>query len=347
MNQKSKKHTRSSNNLRIGVAGFFGYGNPGDELILHNFLELHKKDQITIFNPDQTDQIPGSDIQVLYFPGGGIFHDLWIQKHFPKKIIEKIDIPMLLLAAGIPHGENKTLISHRISYFVRKLKFIGVRDPVSKQIFQSLWDLPVHLIPDLAFLTPKLQAKRSTILLQKKRRISSNYKQLTPKNYWEITEQLNQKISEEFKTKLLEWNSFKTAIKEISQAKFLISQSLHAGIIAITQQTPFSAIQYQGKILHVLSMAADSKRIFYPTGDLNPARILPFCVQPSEKWKLKRIQQFLKDITQKIHHSIEENSLEDLKIIELLFSPTKKESYSYGREYGKPHRRIINFLRNI
>jgi hypothetical protein len=93
--------------MKIGVTGLFGYGNPGDELIFHNFLKLHKKDQVTIFPPNETHKILESDIKVLYFPGGGVFYDVWIQNYFSKQLMKKIDIRIIILAAGIPHGEKK------------------------------------------------------------------------------------------------------------------------------------------------------------------------------------------------------------------------------------------------
>ena len=92
--------------MKIGVTGLFGYGNPGDELILQNFLNLHEKDQITIFPPNETHKIPESEIQVLYFPGGGIFYDVWIQNYFPKQLIKKINIPIIFLATGISHPDR-------------------------------------------------------------------------------------------------------------------------------------------------------------------------------------------------------------------------------------------------
>ncbi len=179
--------------------------------------------------------------------------------------MKKIDIPIIILAAGIPHGEKKTLISRRISYFVRKVKFFGFRDPISKHIFQSLWSQQAHLIPDLGYLTQKHRVKREkTILIQRKGRIPPSYKKITPNGHNKITEQIFQKLLNEPKTRILEWNNFQNAIKEISQARGIICESLHAGIIAATQPTPFSIIQYQEKILMSLQLYQTQKEFFTP-----------------------------------------------------------------------------------
>jgi polysaccharide pyruvyl transferase WcaK-like protein len=314
--------------MKIGVTGLFGCGNPGDELILQNFLNLHKKDKVTIFPPKETYKIPESDIQVLYFPGGGVFYDVWIQNYFPEHLMKKINIPIIFLAVGVPHGERKTLLSRRISYFAKKVHFFGFRDPISKHIFQNLWNQPAHIIPDLGYLTEKQQVKRkNTILIQRKGRIPSSYKQVTPKDYNIITEHLFQKILNNFKAKILDWNNFQNAIEEISQASGIICESLHAGIIATTQHTPFSVIQYQEKIRHVLTTVSNSKRIFYPKKDLNPEKIMNFLdFHNSEKLNLEKIKKYLKDVTKEVYNAIRENTLQDLKIIELPYGSIKKES---------------------
>lgn len=335
--------------MKIGVTGLFGYGNPGDELILQNFLNLHEKDQISIFPPNETHKIPESEIQVLYFPGGGIFYDVWIQNYFPKQLIKKINIPIIFLATGIPHGERKTLLSRRISYFVKKVRFFGFRDPISKHIFQSLWNQKAYLIPDLGYLTQKQQVKReNTILIQRKGRIPPSYKHITPRDYNKITAHLFQKLSNKHKTRILEWNDYQHAIKEISQAKGLICESLHAGIIATTQHTPFSIIQYQEKIPHVLATVSDSKRIHYPSKDLKPEKIIQFLdIQNSEKLQLKKIQNYIKGVTKKIYDAIYENNLEGLKIPELRNFPIKKENYTYGRVYDRFYRKFYHYLENF
>jgi polysaccharide pyruvyl transferase WcaK-like protein len=187
------------------------------------------------------------------------------------------------------------------------VKFFGFRDPISKHIFQSLWSQQAHLIPDLGYLTQKHRVKREkTILIQRKGRIPPSYKKITPNGHNKITEQIFQKLLNEPKTRILEWNNFQNAIKEISQARGIICESLHAGIIATTQHTPFSIIQYQEKI-----------------------------------------QNYIRDVTKEIYNAIDENNLEDLKIIELRYPPIKKENYTYGRVYGKLYRRIYHFLENF
>jgi polysaccharide pyruvyl transferase WcaK-like protein len=335
--------------MKIGVAGFFGYGNPGDEIILQNFKELHKENQITIFPPRETYKIPKSDIQVLYFPGGGIFYDKWIQNHFSKQLVKKIDIPIILLAIGIPHGEKKTLISRRISYFVKKVNFFGFRDSISKYIFQKLWNKKACLIPDLGYLTKKYKVKRNNIILiQKKGEISSGFRTLTPPNRSIITSNLFQKILTESNIEILEWNNFQEAIKKISQAKGLICESLHAGIIASTQNTPFSIIQYQEKIPHVLRIVSNSNRIFYPKKDLNYKEVISLLdIQNEEKVRLKKTQKYIINAAEKIFNSLQDNNLDDLKINDLVIPQIKKEDYFYGRQYKKLHRKIFHFLENL
>lgn len=326
----------------------------------------HKKDDITIFTPSSvaveqiqkrfrqktltTQNIPDSDIEVLYFAGGGVLHDLWIEANFPEQLIKKINCPIILFAVGIPHGEGFTLISHRINYFIDKISFFSFRDHVSQKIFSNLWDKPSYIIPDLGFLTKKLDAKPTgQILLQKKQRISGNYSKLTPKNYKQIMELQFQLLHEKYNSSFLEWNNFDKVIKEISESKWIVASSLHCGIISFTQQIPFSILAYQGKVTDVLSSIANKNRIIYPDEVHKTERFIPpLPFSELEKENLANLQTYLTRSLSLIHRAAENSKIEDLKLEDppLRFKQEKK-IHQYGRVYGKLHRRIYNRLKKF
>lgn len=246
------------NKIRIGATGYFNQGNLGDNLILTNFKKLYKENQITIFTPQESEQIPDSEIDVLYFAGGGLLTDLYIKKYYPKKLMDKIKIPIIILSAGIPHGQGYTMISKRIGYFINKMSFIGLRDTQSQEILKQLFNRESNFVPDLAYLTPSLNLKKTNDpILQQKKRICTEFKKLTPPNYLENVKELYSKLP----YKIMSWDSNpQKAIREIAQTKLLICNSLHAGIIAYTQNTPFLIIPYQDKCYDALFLTTNKTK---------------------------------------------------------------------------------------
>jgi polysaccharide pyruvyl transferase WcaK-like protein len=357
--------------LKIGVTGWFGHGNPGDDLLLNNFLKAYSRSEVIVFTTDITSakdvakrfelktytikEVPDVDVDALFFGGGGFLHDIAIEVHFPKKLIDKIYCPILLVGMGIPHGERNTLISHRINYFIDKVCFFGFRDYVSKFIFDSFWDKSSHVVPDLAFLTKKVKLERTDeILLQRKQRIPSNFINLTPTNYNKISaaqfDLLYKKLKlHKYRIRFLEWQSFDEVINEIAKARWIVTNSLHAGIIALTQSTPFSAIAYQGKVNDVLSIVANKNRLIYPSKVHKVEKFIPPLVYSTdEQENLIKIQTYLQRSLSQIHKALEKNRLNNLKLEEFPIKISfKKEKYFYGRVKPRFSRRIINQFKKL
>jgi polysaccharide pyruvyl transferase WcaK-like protein len=357
--------------LKIGVTGWFGHGNPGDDLLLNNFLKVYSRSEVIIFTTDiasakevkkrfklkthSIKDIPFVDIDALFFGGGSFLHDIAIEVHFPKKLIDKINCPIILVGVGIPHGEGNTLISHRINYFIDKVSFFGFRDYVSKFIFNSYWDKSSHVIPDLAFLTKKINLESTDeILLQRKQRVPSNFIKLTPINYNKISASqfdllFRRLILKKYRVRFLEWQSFDEVTKEIAKARWIVTNSLHAGIIALTQSTPFSAIPYQGKVSDVLSIVANKNRLIYPSKVHEVEKFIPpLAYSIIEQENLIKIQKYLEKSLSQIHKALEKNRLNNLKLEEFPIKISfKKEKYLYGRVKPRFPRRIINQIKKL
>ncbi|KON31703.1 MAG: hypothetical protein AC479_08410 [miscellaneous Crenarchaeota group-6 archaeon AD8-1] len=256
---------------------------------------------------------------------------------------------------GIPHGEGYTLISHKIDYFINKVCFFGFRDSVSKLIFDSLWDKQSYLFPDLGFLTKKYNEKKTNeILLQKKLRIPSNFIKLTPRDYEKISasqfDLLYKKLSSKnYNVKFLNWKNFNDAICEIAKSQWIVTNNLHAGIIALTQATPFSALSYQGKINDVLGIVANKERIIYPNRIYEVERFIPpLAYSQEEKQNLSKIQNYLKKSLLWIKKGIENNELESSKMDDFpIKTAFEYEKYVYGRVKAKTPRRIINHIKKL
>lgn len=367
----SKDNSLRIEKLKIGVTGWFGHGNPGDDLLLNNFLNTYSKNEVIVFSTDVTSaeevarrfelktytikDIPDVDIDALFFAGGGFLHDIAIEVHFPKELIDKIYCPIILIGMGIPHGEGYTLISHRIDYFIGKVCFFGFRDYVSKFIFESLWDKSSYIVPDLAFLTKKVNVERSDeILLQRKQRVPCNFVNLTPVNYKKISAaQFNllykKLLFKKYRVRFLEWQSYDEVIKEIAKVRWIVTNSLHAGIIALTQATSFSAIPYQGKVIDVLSIVANKNRIIYPDKVHEVERFIPpLTSSKDEQENLVKVQTYLEKSLSLIQKAAEKNRLNILKLDEFPIKMSfKKEKYLYGRVKSRFSRKILNHIKKL
>jgi len=150
----------------IGVTGYYGYGNVGDDLLLRHSLEFFGPRNVVVYVPAEKAAgnvraqfdcsvstikfLPADSKQLdlLVFGGGGVLHDSAMLNLWPKRIIEQVKCLIALLGVGTPHGEGFMLASHKIDYIVDKACFVGLRDFESKAIFEQLWDKTCFLFPD-------------------------------------------------------------------------------------------------------------------------------------------------------------------------------------------------------
>lgn len=354
--------------MKIGVAGWFGYDNPGDDLILNNFLKTFKRNNVVVFTTSVRSaeavkqkfgletytpkDIPIVDIDALIFGGGGVLTDMFIEANFPKKLIKKVKCPVLLIGVGIPSGEGITLVSHKIDYFINKVCFFGFRDFVTKYIFNSLWDKPAFIFPDLGFLTQKVDVnKTDTFLLQHKLGVSYEFRNLTPANYSELSTDQFVLLFKELKRKklnpkFLKWQDFDKVTSEIAKAKWIITTSLHAGIIAITQSTPFIALHYINKVSDVLSLVVDQNRLVYPDKIYDVNKFVPLNYSKIELEKLFKLKCYLEESLLLLQKSLQKNRLEGFVLKEFPFAPPFiHKSFLYGGPKPRFIRKMINRIK--
>ncbi len=304
----------------IGVTGYYGYGNVGDDMLLRNLLKFFGTRKVVVYSPAEkaggnlrahfdclvstTQFLPkdSEQLDLLVFGGGGVLHDSAMLNLWPKRIIEQVKCPIALLGLGIPHGENLTLATHKIDYIVDKACFVGLRDFKSKAIFKQLWNKPCFLFPDLALLTERLEVQRSDNLLLQFKGVSSDFRRLSPKHFDSIAKRQLSMLNGE----MLPWKTAtcEQALKAAASAGACVGVSMHFGLLALTQHTPFKMLQYQGKVRSVLGLVVDDSRIVYPSKVYNAEELLP--IPDFSKHELDRfvlIKDYLKNCLRKIKSS--------------------------------------------
>lgn len=339
----------------IGVTGYYGYGNVGDDILLRNLLNFFGNHKVVVYAPSKVaaenirtqfgclvsaiHSLPREteQLDLLIFGGGGVLHDSAMLNLWPKNIIEQVKCPIALLGLGIPHGEKLTLATHKIDYLVDKACFVGLRDFESEAIFKQLWNKPCFLFPDLAFLTERVEVKRTGGLLMQYKGISSDFRRLSPKRFDPIAKRQLRILGGE----MFPWKTAtcKEALEAVASAGACVGVSLHFGLLALTQRTPFKMVQYQGKVRSVLGIVVDESRIVYPNRVYDSKEFLP--VPDFSKYELERfvlIQDYLTSCLSRIK-SFKFDDLPDYP----LQKPQIKTRFNYGGVKPKP--KILRDLR--
>ena len=338
----------------IGVTGYYGYGNVGDDMLMRNLLKFFGTRKVVVYAPSEkaagnlraqfdclvstTQFLPkdSEQLDLLVFGGGGVLHDSVMLNLWPKHVIEQVRCPIALLGLGIPHGENLTLATHKIDYIVGKACFVGLRDFKSKAIFKQLWNKPCFLFPDLALLTERLKVHRSSKLLLQFKRVSSDFRRLSPKHFDSIAKRQLVMLNGE----MLPWKTAtcEKALKAIASAGACVGVSMHFGLLALTQHTPFKMVQYQGKVKSVLGLVVDDSRIIYPSKVYKAEKFLPILdFSKHELDRLVLIKEYLKNCLRRIKSS----NFDDMPNYPLP-APQINTRFKYGGVNPKP-----KFLRDL
>lgn len=269
----------------IGIVGWFGHRNVGDDLILHNMLQMLDKHDVNVFAdiPEAVDaknvyhygQLNKylDDMDLVLFGGGGILHDKSCVKYFPQKM-NLSATPVIVYAGGIPFSDWCS----DIKYFLDKCYLVTVRDSVCLDFLRLKYPyIQSMLLPDPAFMTPRADVERvpGKVILNI-REIPAGWGNGLPRNTNSLLSDNLRKLYQYLQdngyqphvlgfeprdSSMLSTTgcpftivSVTEAIKEIASAELVISTRLHAGIIAATQNTPLIMIDYQQKIRGLQTM---------------------------------------------------------------------------------------------
>ena len=265
----------------IGVLGYYGALNLGDELILKAMLELISDHRILVFGeePDRIKRLHGvqeayrydslpekvTQLDMLLFGGGGVLHRRYVAKVIPDELMTSTDTPVIVFAAGIPFVDW----CEGLEDFLNRCRLITLRESSSLPYLRALTTTPVMFMPDPAFIIPDQKLKKvpgkvavnirsipnsylrglpgdaDAILLRELQHIISHF-QREGRPYSVLGfSPADKEWIEEFGGKLV---SCEEAIQEIGTSEFLIGTRLHAGVIAATQGTPALMLSYQRKV---------------------------------------------------------------------------------------------------
>lgn len=258
---------------RVALAGWYGYGNVGDDLILRLLRE--QIDPVAVFSTragnvggvtiEHVADLPSwaDRIDLLLIGGGGLLNARWIES-LPLAEFAK---PYGFLSVGVPHAH--ALAGSRDA--LEAARFVSVRDHGALALVSDTFpDLRPLWLPDPGFLLARQGVARRPRLLLNPRAIPDGWlrdddppdaeeRMLSAMGelvgrFWPRAEVLAIAF-EERDRRLLERLPCEgkvvadpEAVDLIAGSSALVTARLHGGIIAATQGTPVVLIDYQDKM---------------------------------------------------------------------------------------------------
>jgi len=141
--------------FRAAIAGWFGFGNVGDDLIMM-LLNRHAHPVVTFSTQDtRSNRIKLEHVDtinrwrdrfdLLFVGGGGLLY----KRYIDMLGLEKLEKPYGFLSVGIPHQDWLEGLDDVVS----RAAFVTLRDPHAVRMFTETFPhVPCSLLPDPAFL---------------------------------------------------------------------------------------------------------------------------------------------------------------------------------------------------
>lgn len=278
---------------RIGLAGWYGYGNVGDDLLLGLLMERLRPAAVFSTRAGEWRDVRIHDvadlgswserIDLLVIGGGGLLNERWLRK-LP---LSSFEGAYGLLSVGIPHRRWLEGLEPLLS----RARFVTVRDHVALHDIRDAYPgVEAWWLPDPAFMLPRLVRSREDRLLLNPRAIASPWlREDDPDDAVErvvetfagLAEALEHRGPvlavgfEEADRELLARLPYehrivveREAVELIATSAALVTSRLHGAIIAATQGTPVVLVDYQDKMRGVAQMLGAPLLSFAELGDL-------------------------------------------------------------------------------
>ena len=296
----------------VGLTGYYGFGNVGDDLCLRNLIRYYGNENVHVYcsrpyaaetvkrqfhvAASTVNQLGKHQLDMLVFGGGDLIHDLSFEALWPRKYLERVTCRVILLGVGVPHGNGFTLLSKRLKWLGKRVAYAGLRDMNSLSIYRRLIGENACFTADPAFLTENLHAERGDVGWFEYRNLGRDYQLLTPEDYPSGSYAAQLKMDDLFfgyDTRIWSYGaekiSLNEALRRVSTAKHLICGSLHLGLLALSQETPFKIVPYQGKVCSVMDAA----------GCLRHTEHKLYPVSKKETERFLMLQKHLKDVLER------------------------------------------------
>jgi len=274
--------------MRIGLVGYFGWGNYGDELFLEAYQKAFLGHELVIFHDpfkgaflDNADQLIAS-VDVIVIGGGDLiipWYKSWL--YWDERFLQK---PVFVFGVGVPTwGKSDPVVLMHYQKFLShpNVKMISCRDEESVQwVNRNIkTDRPILFAPDmvLALRFPQQVAENNVlgIILRKQ----NDYVPDKILEVSEVAKQLNfsirlimlgtgRTLSDDYEVfQKIRFPSYEVVVRdsiselstEIASCRYLISMKFHGIVAAYKCGVPFISLSGADKFKSFMKQTGNEK----------------------------------------------------------------------------------------
>ena len=319
--------------MRIGLVGYFGWGNYGDELFFSAFNELFATHDVVIFHdpvqevllPDFESLVDSVDAIVI---GGG---DLLVPSgiswlYWNERFLKK---PVFIYGIGVPTwvGSDATALEYYKKFFLHQnVKLICTRDGES-----AIWvkeyikpNIEINVYPDIVLASAfpqKLVESRAVGLVLRNQpsyetemiyRLADLTVQFglslklillgVGKTLADDYEVINNFKFEKYEISICDTNTLLS--REIASCKFVLSMKFHGVIAAYQSGVPFISLSGADKFISFMSQTGNAQYSSYWTDTELPAKFERLIYEGSDFSRRFALTCAAKQGLKKLHHAV-------------------------------------------
>lgn len=266
-------YLQMSDRPRIGLAGWYGYGNVGDDLMLRLLVERVRPAAVFSSRAGSVGEIPihhvgelpewDERLDLLLIGGGGLLNQRWIAK-LP---LADLRLAYGFLSVGIPQARWLGGMEEILA----RARFVTLRDHLALRMFAETYpDVAAMWLPDPGFMLERLGLPKEARVVLNPRAIPKAWiREEDPDDAEDRQVALMRSLVERFSDRAevlalgfeqsdaellarLPCESRVVAESEavdvIARSAIVVTARLHGGIVAATQGTPVALIDYQDKV---------------------------------------------------------------------------------------------------